>query len=453
MKGPEIAKAMGEKPSQAREDLILELVKSGNAIVNWRPIKVDLGPYRATFYVTAEPVMLGEDWEDGFYPGMTATTMQKVADFYNATLLTPKLVDEIWKQADSRIDPFVGLVGTAEDAKRMADTATYLKHSKIIKDKIRYVRQTYNSFGRKPLVSNIGKYWTVSAFTSRRGKVSHGSGVASENYGFFRTIKGTPPKSVTLMRDVDVVQTPGHAHDYAHMDYSQVAMLVARTVELCRPSGVSGFGSFYSCKSGGACDTASGSGTVECIDIYDLLNDPKLAALASHEGTITARMPDVPYQKPESCALLALAGIAEYSPEAAAFGSTVCGKEPPPPGPIGQGAKSVAPKPPPPVPAPPPLPPGVVPKRTLPGEKGPEVVAWQTYLIQQGYSQTLFGVLKADGDHGKITEEASRNFEKDNPKVPLKKSTDWSEIGLIVGAVGVVGFSAWLLYDIYRGEA
>lgn len=448
MKGPEIAKAMGEKPSQAREDLILEMVKSGNAILNWRPIKVDMGPYRATFYVTAEPLMLGESWEDGFYPGMSPVTMQKVADYYNATLLTPKLVDEIWKQSDFKLDPFVSMVVSDEDARKMADTSTYLKHSQIVKEKVRYARQIYSYYLRKPLVSNIGKYWTVSAFTSRKGKTKYGS-IASENYGFFYTKKGTPPRSVTLLRDVHVVQTPGHAHDYHHMDYSQVAMLVSRTVELCKPSGVSGFGAYYNCKTGGPCETSSGPGTVECIDIYDLLNDPNLANLASHEGTINGRLPGVPYQNPESCALLALAGIGEYSPAAEAFGGTVCGKDPPAPGPIGRGAKAIAPQPP---PGAPPVPVGTIPKRTSPGDVGPEVVAWQTFLIQQGYTQTSRGVLKPDGDHGAITEEASRDYEADHPTLNPDKDPDYVGIGMIAGMLGLVGFAAYTVHGIYYGK-
>lgn len=440
MKGPQIAASLPPKPGPAREKAILDLVKDGRAILKWAPIKVDMGPYRATFHVTAEPLMLGERWDDAFYPGVTATTMQQIADYYNAALLTPKLVDEIWKQAAVRIDPFVAMTATQQDLLRMADTATFLKHSDAIKNRIRTAKQTYATWGASPLVSNIGKYWTVSAFTSNKGKGPEGF-VASENYGFFSTKKGAR-RSVTLIPDTDVVQTPGHRHDYAHSDYSQVVMLVSRTVELCGPTAVSGFGdSYYNCKDGSPCETPSGPGVIKCIDLYELLNDPKLAGLASHEGTINGRLPLVPFEKPESCALVALAGLGEYSPQAASFGANICGKEPPPPGPIGRGAPAgggggqyVPPTT------------GSIPRRTRPGEKGPDVKRWQAFLIAQGYN---VGPAGADGDHGDKTEAASLDWERRQAgKVPgddVESGDDGGAVSIAIG-VGIVALGIGVGY-------
>jgi deoxycytidylate deaminase len=444
LKGPQIAASLPKKPGPAREDAILQLIKNGQAIARWRPISVDYGPYRATFYVTAEPLMLGDQWEDGFYPGVTPVTMQKVADYYNATLLTPKLVDEIWKQATIRVDPFIGMTGTQADINKMADTDTFVRHSDKAKKSVEYPRNVLKF--STPLIANIGKYWTVSAWTSRKGKTSGGA-VSSENYGFFRTAKGAQPKSVTLIPNVDVVQTPGHAHDYGHSDYSQVIMLVARSVQLCVPNAVSGFGSSYVCKDGGACDAPGGPGRTKCIDIYDLANDPKLAGLLSHEGTLNMRLPLVPYEKPNVCALLALAGIGEFSPEAKAFGEDICGKNPPAPGPIGQGAPSGG---------------GSnqvpsssgVPTRTRRGDKGAAVVAWQKFLISQGYNLAPYG---ADGDHGKTTEDASVSWEQS--QLGKGSTTTNANIGsgtgeldaskaLIVGGIGLVaGFIGFSMID------
>ena len=451
LKGPQIAASLPKTPGPAREDAILQLIKNGQAIARWRPISVDYGPYRATFYVTAEPLMLGDQWEDGFYPGVTAVTMQKVADYYNATLLTPKLVDEIWKQATIRVDPYIGLTQTPEGVRVMSDTATFVRHSDIAKKKVGYFRNILSH--SSPLIANIGKYWTVSAWTSRKcrtgGPVCRTTGgpISSENYGFFSTIKGAQPKSVSLMPNVDVVQTPGHLHDYAHSDYSQVIMLVARSVQLCVPDGVSGLGSSYVCKDGGACQAPGGPGRIKCIDIYDLANDPKLAGLLSHEGTLNMRLPLVPYEKPNVCALLALAGIGEFSPEAKAFGEDICGKNPPAPGPIGQGAPSGG---------------GSnqvpsssgVPTRTRRGDKGAAVVAWQKFLISQGYNLAPYG---ADGDHGKTTEDASVSWEQS--QLGKGSTTTNANIGsgtgeldaskaLIVGGIGLVaGFIGFSMID------
>jgi hypothetical protein len=395
--------------------------------------------------------MLGDQWEDGFYPGVTPITMQKVADYYNATLLTPKLVDEIWKQATIRVDPYIGLTGTEEGVARMMDTDTFVRHSAMAKSKVGYFRNILSLSA--PLIANIGKYWTVSAWTSRQCRAGFrdcrttGGPVSSENYGFFSTLKGAQPKSVTLMPNVDVVQTPGHRHDYNHADYSQVIMLVARAVQLCVPNAVSGFGGSYVCKDGGACQAPGGPGRIKCIDIYDLANDPKLAGLLSHEGTLNMRLPLVPYEKPNVCALLALAGIGEFSPEAKAFGEDICGKTPPAPGPIGQGAPSgggskQAPSS------------SGVPTRTRLGDKGAAVVAWQNFLISQGYSLAPYG---ADGDHGKTTEDASVLWErsqmgKGSPTTDASigegtGSLDASK-ALIVGGIGLVaGFIGFSMLD------
>ena len=461
LKGSQIAASLPQKPGPAREEAILNLIKEGHALVVWSPIVVDYGDYRATFYVTAEPLMLGDQWDDAFYPGVTASTMQKIADYYNATLLTPKLVDEIWKQAPVRVDPFQGMSGDKAAVARMSDTATFLSHSAIIKKRIASGRDAFKqiSFGMQgavaPIVANIGKYWTVSAYTSNKGKQPGTNTIASENYGFFSTAKGAPPKSVTLMPNVDVVQTPGHRHDNAHSDYSQVVMLVARSVELCVPQAMAGLGSNYNCKDGGSCQTRNGPGRIKCIDIYDLANDPKLAPMLSHQGTINMRLPSIAYQPPAVCALLALSGIGDYSKPAAAFGESICGKPPPAPGPIGRGPSGGGGSP---VPAPgggspavpPSVPSGGIPRRTHRGDPEAEVKAWQRYLLSQGYNLQPAG---ADGDHGSKTETASVAWEAARAgRVPavnggggVATANVGGETGdipattlLLVGAVGIV---------------
>lgn len=384
MKGPEIASRLPAKAGAAREAAILDFIKAGNFFLRWVPIVIPFGDSQATIYVTAEPLMLGESWEDGFYPGVTADTMQKIADHLNATLLTPKLVDDIWRAAPIRIDPIVGMAATSAEVQVMADTATFLKHTARIKDRIRSKRASY---GNVPvLVSNIGKYWTVGAGTSVSKRNKYGS-VAPQNYGFFYTKSGTRNRTVTGIPDVDLYQTPGYAHDMAHSDYSQVVMLVSRNVEICSPSAVSGLGSVPDCRTGKSCSAPGGSGRIQCVDIYDLARDATMASIVSHEGTINMRMPSVPYETPPSG-----------------------GKLPPAAVPVGQGksagtsgAKSSG---------------GTaspestgVPRRTRPGEKGADVVAWQKFLIGKGYDLSPYG---ADGDHGSKTESASLDWESKN---------------------------------------
>lgn len=441
MIGGTIASQLPKKPGTAREQAILDLVRSGNAIVKWVPITVDLGGVRATFRVTAEPLMLGTQWDDGFYPGVTAATLQKIADYYDATLLTPKLVDEIWKQADIRIDPFIGMAGTPEDVQRMSDTDTFVRHTERIKSKLRGKRSSSGD----SLVANIGKYWVVSGWTSRRqGLKSAPTIPSSENYGFFLTSRGSR-RSVTQIADTNVVQTPGHAHDYNHSDYSQVVMMVAREVTLCEPTGVAGLGG--DCSPRQTCNAPGGPGRTRCVDIYDLANSPELAGLLSHEGTINMRLPGVPYE----------------------------GSRPPtPPGPVGRGGSGPVTQPgaSTPASAPPPSkdypsPPKTgskpvttaatssgMPRRTLPGEKGKDVQAWQRFLMSQGFDLSPWG---ADGDHGKKTEQASLEWEKRQGKAstPIDRAAmggGTKDAGLIVAVVAAAIGLGWLGYNFIEGK-
>lgn len=368
MKGKEIAAMLPPKHGKQREEMILDLVKKGNVVLRWTPIKLFHEGKKYTFYVTAEPLMLGETWEDGFYPGVSAITMQKIADFYNAALLTPKLVDEIWNQAKFRVDPIVGWASLQQAGlpkkATMVDTATMVFHSDLVKKRIAEARK---QTGKKaPLISNVGKYWVVNSSTSRKVKSREDkSADAAVNYGWHKAVKGAFARTATLQPNVDIWQTPGTEHPLSHSDYSQLVMLVSRSVKVCEPTGLAGFGAskFYKCKDGGNCKIKGTPGKVKCVDIYDLAQDKTLAKIVSHEGTVNMRIPSVPWEKPESCALLALSGfnpdwteddedddamsglaLAGAGPYAllgfngmSAFGAETCGKPPPSPTSVGEG--------------------------------------------------------------------------------------------------------------------
>lgn len=278
MKGPDIVASLPAGPTDQREQAILQLVKSGAALVRWVPITADLGATRATFFVTSEPLMFGETWEDAVYLPVKPKTMQLIADWYGASMLTPKLVDEIWRQADVRVDPFVA---TTPDA-QMSSTARSSAYSKLIKDKIRAKRQA--SGKSSPLTANIGKYWTVSSYTA-------GNPAKAENYGFFAS--GSTKGSVTQIPNVTVIQTVGHAHNLEHTDYSQVIMLVSRKVVLCEASAVAGLDG-DSCPSGSPCETSQGPGRSRCVDLFDLAADARLWPLVKHDGPSSLRLPSVP---------------------------------------------------------------------------------------------------------------------------------------------------------------
>ncbi len=341
--GDEIAKSLPDKmfgkdskffraERLKRDEMIFDLIKKGNFILRWVPITVKSGKYSATFHVTAEPLMLGNTWDDGWYPGVNAITMQKIADHLNATLLTPKLVDEIFKQSAFQVNPHVGMKADVT----MMDTSVMLEHSRRVKDRIRKIREQSKGKKYPPLIANIGKYWVVSGATSRRKKSGEDpNAVAAMNYGWHGKSGVAPSSPVSNIPGVKIWQDPGTRHPMEHVDYSQLVMLVSRSVQICEPTAISGFGSVYTCDNDQPCDAPGGPGKTRCMDIYDVAKDPDLAKLLSHEGVISMRMPDVSYEQPEVCAIQITKGIA-------GFGATEpfrCGGDPgEPPKNIGEGA-------------------------------------------------------------------------------------------------------------------
>ncbi|NBT36265.1 MAG: hypothetical protein EBT03_12165 [Betaproteobacteria bacterium] len=244
----------------------------------------------------------------------------------------------------------------------MVDTQTMLVHSNEVKKRIAEARKSKGK--RAPLISNIGKYWVVNAQTSRRQKSREDKTAdAGINYGWHRAAKGVYAKTATLQPNVDIWQQPGSEHPLSHSDYSQLIVMVSRSVRVCEPAALSGFGAIgYNCKDGSNCKIKGVPGKTRCVDIYDLAQDPKLAKIVSHEGTINMRIPSVPYQAPTECAVQALAGPnpdwIEYEDDpdekefpisglgespyvmfgANGFGDALCGKKPQAPTTIGAGA-------------------------------------------------------------------------------------------------------------------
>lgn len=312
MKGSEIAQLlppcspMTPACLQKREAMILQLVRQGAYVLNWVPIVIDSPPYRATIYVMNDALMLGEAG-DAFRIGVTAQLQQQIADELDAVLLTPKLVDDIQRQAQISIDPPVTLGGSPD----MGSTAWMLKHHNAVEAKL---AKLLSSMGISDidtsdmLLSNIGKHWVNSKYVSTQGPVLDCSAAgkhkpfpgtyAAENYGWFvssRFTGGAYPAgttTVTAIPGLNIWQTPGLCHNYAHADYSQVVRLASRYVQLCMPMAVAGLGA-TGCLAGLPCTMPDGSpGISKCVDIYELADSDK-SALVSHEGRIFMRYPRV----------------------------------------------------------------------------------------------------------------------------------------------------------------
>ncbi len=292
-KGSDFASSLPERLSDEREQRIVDAVRLGNYVVNWVPLPVTAGDLAATFWISNDALRIGTE-ADSFRPAVKAKTQQKIADELNAVMPTAKLSDDTYRQAHIRLKPVT--LGTHN----MTGTSRMIRHHNDVERQL-----TDKAAGlslKDSIIAPVGKDWIMS----RRllGGPTVNNQPAAINYGWHG---GGGSRSVTSP-PIRLWQSPGMGHSYEHQDYSQVVRLVSRLVSVCMPASLSlsSFGAFVPGKSApGVCQEGlscplpeGGEGTVRCMDIYDLAQDPELWPLLSHNGPVYMRHFAVPYQAP-----------------------------------------------------------------------------------------------------------------------------------------------------------
>ena len=225
--GSEWAGLLPEKLSMAREQQILDAVKEGPTVVNWKPIVLEHGLFRATAMVTADPVQLGVRG-DSLRVSTTGYTAQKIADVLSAVLPTPKLLDEKHRQSDLQLKPCV--CGT----QKMTSMTRMVQHHNCVQKQIdQYMQELYGGEvdAEDLIISPEGKHWVVSNRYYQK-PLTNGKPTAV-NYGWYSKTKATGPAAT--LPDWNVWQTIGTFHDYSHQDYSQTIELVGRKMQVCVP--------------------------------------------------------------------------------------------------------------------------------------------------------------------------------------------------------------------------
>lgn len=192
----EFWKTLPPGPGAGREALILKAVKDGQyAPFTWEPVESSYNGHKATIYVTADCLRLGDD---AMRVSVTPVTAQDIADHFGAYLPTTLIADLVWKQARVHLEPC--LFGEPRSAtSRMHDYHEAVEAAVA---------------GRKGLIENVGKHWVLT------NKLLSSPGKAA-NYGFFSA--KAPYVSTSGLR---MWQTLGTAHNGSHVDYSQVLRLV-----------------------------------------------------------------------------------------------------------------------------------------------------------------------------------------------------------------------------------
>ncbi|AUX44411.1 hypothetical protein SOCE26_058750 [Sorangium cellulosum] len=240
LRGTDFVARLPERAGRAREDAIIEAVKAGHlAPICWVPVHSEHGGRRATFFVSADALRIG-DPQDSVRINATARTTQQIADLLECAMPTTRICDLVWEQASVRIKPCIG----APDP-TMASTARMLEHHRRVEERIA---------GRTGLIENVGKHWVL---TNRLA----GSRDRAANYGWYDQGAAHRHGAHALWQPL------GLAHDLDHVDYSQVVRLVRRRCLI---------------------DDAE-------RDLFEVLTDPALARLASSEGPLRVlRQPGVP---------------------------------------------------------------------------------------------------------------------------------------------------------------
>jgi hypothetical protein len=226
---------------------VLTAIAGGRYELEWAPITVG----QVQFFINAKPLRI-----DGVFVNASATLQQQCADALNAILPTPKMMDAAWLGRGATVSPVTLPIASTAVAMvtasgkldvEMGDSTGCLVCQKTwcITNQLLTHHGMACNYGF-PCIPTSGTSW---------------NGVSTEACVSF-------PSQPKLGR---VIQGMGFAHNAQHLDYSQVVWLVHRNC------------------------TVDGSAR----DITDVLTDPALAQLVSHEGVLTSlRQPGVPLISP-----------------------------------------------------------------------------------------------------------------------------------------------------------
>jgi hypothetical protein len=194
-----------------RDQAILNAVFSGETTVNWMPITSTIPGHTAVFQVCDDAIRI--ETTDGvrFRPEVSARISQLAADMLNASLMTAKIMDLAYQQANVVVDATI-LPASAD----MTTTA----ESKVWNSQVESKRA-----GRMGLFRDCGKAWILdNALAGSAGGV---------NYGFYssQAIYTNPHvPSIKLWQNV------GSRHNATYEDYSQTLQLMLNT---CLVDGIS----------------------------------------------------------------------------------------------------------------------------------------------------------------------------------------------------------------------
>jgi hypothetical protein len=250
---------------------VVQLVKDGKARFEWADLvsthedkELTISVFRDAMKFDGIPALTWDfkpvPGNDQLYNGVrlpaSATQLQEIADVLGCMLLTPKVIDMIWLQAVLKFDSVVNVKGNIVAISNINDVHEAIEAQ---------ISKLGGDDGEK-LVSCVGKYWCiVNQLLPER--MLHGDYVCC-NYGWCAKTASGPG----VTPGVQCWQRPGLAHNKLHWDPSQTIRLMFQWAWL-----------------------RVGDARPVQIHLHDVVSDPELAPLLSHEGVLNlVRQPGVP---------------------------------------------------------------------------------------------------------------------------------------------------------------
>ena len=193
-----------------REKYIYDQVVLGNFEATWTPLDYTISGKQVKLNVMSDALKI-----EGVRVNVSANLQQRLADLFDASLLTAQVADLMYVNASYRIDPSPVPISSS--------VSEMIAHSKRVDSMI----GTYTG----GIVAPPGKHWILDK------KLDAFPNMAC-NYGWhflgtvYRGIKGFAAASFVKQLGgniVSVIQPNACAHDPHHMDYSQVCQLVSQT--------------------------------------------------------------------------------------------------------------------------------------------------------------------------------------------------------------------------------
>lgn len=211
--------------------MVLDAVSSGLAVVNFVPVTSTVNGHTATFQVCDDAAYVTADDGSRFRFQVTAKMSQQCADSLTASMVTAKIMDLSYQQAETMMNCCVLTAGPA-----MSSTDYSTRWNKMVENK---------RAGNTGLFRDCGKAWILdNALAGSAGAV---------NYGFY-----AKDALYSNTEGIKLWQNVGSRHNTDHQDYSQTLFLMSSA---CQVDG-------------------------QDMKVTDIMVDPELSKLINYSGIL-----------------------------------------------------------------------------------------------------------------------------------------------------------------------